>query len=36
MKVKRRRQKAVDREVWASVIMEAKAVRQPYSQAGRK
>ena len=29
MKVKRWRQKAMDREEWASVIKEAKAVRGP-------
>jgi len=33
MKVKRWRQKAADREEWASVIKEAKAVRGPYSRA---
>jgi len=32
MKVKRWRQKAVDREEWASVIKEAKVLRGPYSQ----
>jgi hypothetical protein len=32
MKVKRWRQKAVDREEWASVIKEAKALREPYRQ----
>ena len=29
MRVKRWRQKAVDRKVWASVIKEAKALRRP-------
>ena len=29
MKVKRRRQKAVDKEEWASIIKEAKALRDP-------
>jgi hypothetical protein len=32
MKVKIWRQKAVDREEWAFVVKEAKAVRGPYSQ----
>jgi hypothetical protein len=32
MKVKRWRQKAVDREEWAIVIEEAKALRGPYSR----
>jgi len=32
MKVKRWRQKAVDREELASVIKETKALRRPYSQ----
>ena len=32
MKVKRRRQKAVDKEEWASVMKEVKALRRPYSQ----
>jgi hypothetical protein len=32
VKVKRWRQKAVDREEWASVIREAKALRRPPSQ----
>jgi len=32
MKVKRWRQKAVDRDEWASVIKEAKNVREPYSE----
>ena len=32
MKVKIRRQNAVDREEWASVIKKAKALRDPYSQ----
>jgi len=31
-KVKRCRQKAVDREVWVSIIKEAKAVRGPQSE----
>jgi hypothetical protein len=33
MKVKRLQQKAVDREEWASVIKQAKAVRGPWGQA---
>jgi hypothetical protein len=33
MKVKIWRQKAADREEWASVVKESKAVRGPYSQA---
>ena len=32
MKVKRWRQKAVDREEWASVSKETKALRGPYGQ----
>lgn len=32
MKVKRWRLKAVDREEWAPVMKEAKALRQPWSQ----
>jgi hypothetical protein len=32
MKVKRWRHKEVDREEWASIIEEAKALRRPYSQ----
>jgi hypothetical protein len=32
MKLKIWRQKAGDREEWASVVQEAKAVRGPYSQ----
>jgi hypothetical protein len=36
MKFKRRRLKAVDREGWASVIKEAKALRGPYSQGVSK
>jgi hypothetical protein len=35
MKVKRWRQKAVDREESVSVIREAKALSQPYSQASK-
>jgi len=35
MKVKRWRQKAVDREEWASVIKEAEALRGLYSQGVR-
>jgi hypothetical protein len=31
-KIKIWRKKAVDREEWASVLMEAKALRSPYSQ----
>jgi hypothetical protein len=33
MKIKRWRENAVDREEWASVINDAKAVRAPSSQA---
>jgi hypothetical protein len=36
MKVKIRRHKAADREEWAFVVKEAKAVRGPYSQAVSK
>jgi hypothetical protein len=36
IKVKRWRQKIVDREEWASVIREAKAVRGPQSQKASK
>ena len=36
MKVKRWRQKAVDRKEWASVIKEAKALRGPYGQGVNK
>jgi hypothetical protein len=36
MKVKIWRQKAVDREEWASVVKEAKAVRGPRSQGVSK
>jgi hypothetical protein len=36
MKVTRWRYKAVDRDEWASVIKEAKAVRGPYSQGVSK
>jgi hypothetical protein len=36
MKVKRRRQRAVDREEWASVIKETKALRGPQSQGVSK
>jgi len=32
LKFKRWRQKAVDKEEWASIIKEAKALRGPYSQ----
>ena len=32
MKVKRSRQKAVDREEWVSVMEEAKGLREQYSQ----
>jgi hypothetical protein len=35
MKLKRWRQKAVDRGEWASVILEAKALRGPQSQEVR-
>jgi len=36
MKVKSWRQKAVDREEWAFVIKEAKALRRPYSRGVSK
>ena len=36
MKVKRWRQKAVDREEWEFVIKEAKAMREPYSRGVSK
>ena len=36
MKVKKWRQKSIDREEWASVMKEAKAVRGPYSQGVTK